>query len=416
MSEFHFSDGQLQVEDVPLRAIADEFDTPTFVYSRAAIVTAYEKYQNAFSGHEHLICYAVKANSNLGILSLLASMGSGFDIVSGGELHRVIQAGGEPGKVVFSGVGKQAWEIQLALESGIACFNLESDSELQLLNEIATKLGKVAAISVRVNPDVDAKTHPYTATGLKENKFGVSARDAMAIYRRAQQLPNIKIEGIDYHIGSQITDLSPLIDSLTHILELVDELEAMDISLSHIDVGGGIGIAYHDEQPIDIDDYASSILQTLGGHRLRLLFEPGRFIVGNAGILLTRVITIKQNDDKKFVVVDAAMNDLIRPALYQSWQQIENVEQSDEPTDFYDVVGPVCESADFLARNRKLFVREGDLLAIFSCGAYGFVMSSNYNSRNRAAELIVSGADIHCVRKRESIADQIRLESVLDSD
>lgn len=416
MSEFHFFNGQLQAEGVPLSAIADEFSTPTFVYSKASIVTAYENFQNAFSGHEHLICYSVKANSNLGILSLLASMGSGFDIVSGGELHRVITAGGDPAKVVFSGVGKQAWEIQLALESGIACFNLESASELHLLNELAVKLGKVAAISVRVNPDVDANTHPYIATGLKANKFGVSARDAMMIYRKAQQLPNIEIKGIDYHIGSQITDLSPLVDSLTSILVLVDKLEDMGIILSHIDVGGGIGILYKDEQTINIDDYASSILRILDKRKFQLLFEPGRFIVGNAGILLTRVITIKQNGEKKFIVVDAAMNDLIRPALYQSWQRIENVRQSDEPTQNCDIVGPVCESADFLARNRKLFVREGDLLAIFSSGAYGFVMSSNYNSRNRAAELIVSGTDVHCVRKRESIADQIRLESVLDTD
>lgn len=416
MSEFHFSDGQLQVEGVPLQSIADEFSTPTFVYSKASIVTAYENFQKAFIGHDHLICYAVKANSNLGILSLLASMGSGFDIVSGGELHRVIMAGGEPGKIIFSGVGKQAWEIQLALETGIACFNLESDSELNLLNDTAIKLDKVAAISVRVNPDVDAKTHPYTATGLKENKFGVPAKDAIEMYRKAQRLPNIEIKGINYHIGSQITEIAPFIDSLTHILGLVDELEAMDISLSHIDVGGGIGIVYQDEQPIDIDEYAGSILQALGNHKHQLLFEPGRFIVGNAGILLTRVLNIKQNGDKKFAVVDAAMNDLLRPALYQSWQRIENVEQSDEPMHRYDVVGPVCESADFLARNRLLCVREGDLLAIFSSGAYGFVMSSNYNSRNRAAELLVSGVDVHCVRKRETIADQISLESVLGND
>ncbi|MBQ74251.1 MAG: diaminopimelate decarboxylase [Gammaproteobacteria bacterium] len=416
MSEFEFLDGQLHAEGVPLSKIAEEYGTPTFVYSKASIVTAYENFQAAFSGHDHQICYAVKANSNLGILSLLASMGSGFDIVSGGELQRVLKAGGEAAKVVFSGVGKQAWEIELAIEKGIGCFNLESDSELNLVNEIAARLNKIAAISVRVNPDVDAKTHPYTATGLKENKFGVSAREAVAIYRRAAKLSNIEIQGIDYHIGSQITDISPLVDSLAHILELVDELETMNISLSHIDVGGGIGITYKDEQSINIDEYASAILQTLGDHGQKLLFEPGRYIVGNAGILLSRVVTIKQNDNKKFAVVDAAMNDLIRPALYQSWQRIENIEQSSGPRDSYDVVGPICESADFLGKNRELPLCKGDLVAVYSSGAYGFVMSSNYNSRNRAAELLVSGTDIHCIRQRESFADQIRLESIPGDD
>jgi diaminopimelate decarboxylase len=415
MGEFRFKDGHLQVEGVPLGTVAEEFGTPAFVYSRASIVQAYESFENAFSGHEHLICYAVKANSNLGILNLLSSMGSVFDIVSGGELHRVIEAGGDPGKVVFSGVGKQPWEIRLALETGIACFNLESGSELDLLNKIATDLDRIAPVSVRVNPDVDAKTHPYTSTGLKDNKFGVCAGDAILIYRKAQELANIDIKGIDFHIGSQITGLSPFIDSLTLILDLVDELETMDITLSHIDVGGGIGIVYEDEPRVDIEEYAGLILQTLGNRKHRLLFEPGRFIVGNAGILLTRVNNIKQNGARRFAVVDAAMNDLIRPALYQSWQKIENIDQSDAPLRNYDVVGPVCETADFLAHNRMLSVREGDLLAIFSSGAYGFVMSSNYNSRNRAPELIVSGTDIHCVRRRESIADQIRLESILDT-
>ena len=416
MSEFQFLDGQLHAEDVPASKIAEEYGTPTFIYSKAAIVTAYENFQAAFSEHDHQICYAVKANSNLGILSLLASMGSGFDIVSGGELKRVIEAGADAEKVVFSGAGKLAWEIELALEQGISCFNLESDSELNLVNKIALKLGKVAAISVRVNPDVDAKTHPYTATGLKENKFGVSSRDAVTIYQRAQQLPNVEIKGIDCHIGSQITEISPLVDSLVLLLELVDELEAIGISLAHIDLGGGIGIKYQDEEPIDIDLYASAIQQTLGNRSLKLFFEPGRYIIGNAGILLSRIVTIKQNENKKFAVVDAAMNDLIRPALYQSWQRIENIKQSSAPRDSYDVVGPICESADFLGKNRELSLCEGDLIAVFSSGAYGFAMSSNYNSRNRAAELLVSGKSIHCIRQRESFADQIRLESIPGND
>lgn len=418
MKAFHYSNGSLHAEQVSLETIADEFDTPTFVYSRSAIVEAYQNFEKAFSGHDHLICYAVKANSNLGVLGLLASLGAGFDIVSGGELHRVIEAGGEPGKIVFSGVGKQPWEINAALEAGIGCFNLESASELSVLNELAVNLDKTARISVRVNPDVDPKTHPYIATGLKESKFGVSVDQALAIYQQAAGLANIDVIGIDFHIGSQIVELSPFTDALTCILELVDELERTGIMLSHIDVGGGIGITYQDEAPVDVAEYASCILQILGNRSHRLLFEPGRLIVGNAGILLTRVTTIKQNVGKNFAVVDAAMNDLIRPALYQSWQDIKCVKSSDPSTappnsKKYDVVGPVCESSDFLARDRELSINEGDLLAIWSSGAYAFAMSSNYNSRNRAAEVIVVDDSVFCVRKRETIADQIRLESIL---
>lgn len=416
MNAFQYVNGRLQAEDVPLEAIADEFDTPTFIYSRSAIVEAYRNFENAFTGKDHLICYAVKANSNLGVLGLLASLGAGFDIVSGGELHRVLDAGGDPAKVVFSGVGKQNWEINAALKANIACFNLESASELRVLNRLAANLNTSARISVRVNPDVDPKTHPYIATGLKEGKFGVSAGEAMVIYLEANKLPNIEVIGIDFHIGSQIVELSPFSDALMRILELVDELEKMDIRLSHIDVGGGIGITYKDEQPVDVAEYAACILQILGNRSHRLLCEPGRHIVGNAGILLTRITTIKQNEGKKFAIVDAAMNDLIRPALYQSWQDIKCVvtsNQSAPNATKYDVVGPVCESSDFLGRDRELEINEGDLLAIFSAGAYGFTMSSNYNSRNRAAEVIVSGGTVHCVRKRETIADQVRLETTL---
>ena len=418
MKSFHYTNGSLHAEQVSLETIADEFDTPTFVYSRSAIVEAYQNFEKAFSGRNHLICYAVKANSNLGVLGLLASLGAGFDIVSGGELHRVIEAGGDPSKIVFSGVGKQTWEINAALQAGISCFNLESASELVVLNQLAVNLDKTAPISVRVNPDVDPKTHPYIATGLKESKFGVSMDEALAIYQQAAQLPNIDVIGIDFHIGSQIVELSPFSDALTRILELVDELERTGITLSHIDLGGGLGITYKDEQPIHVEEYASCILQIMGNRSHRLLCEPGRLIVGNAGVLLTRVTTIKQNEGKNFAVVDAAMNDLIRPALYQSWQDIKCVNSSNQSTTaqaskIYDVVGPICESSDFLARDRELSINEGDLLAICSSGAYAFAMSSNYNSRNRAAEVIVSDDTVFCVRKRETIADQIRLESIL---
>jgi diaminopimelate decarboxylase len=417
MSEFSYKNGTLHAEDVPLEKIAEEYGTPTFVYSRKAIVEAYTRFKSAFDGRDHQICYAVKANSNLGVLSIFSGLGAGFDIVSGGELQRVLAAGGEPGKIVFSGVGKQEWEINLALEVGIACFNLESVSELRLLSELATSANKTAAISLRVNPDVDPKTHPYISTGLKDNKFGIAIHQAVDIYQEAAGLSGIKIEGVDFHIGSQITELSPFADTMVRILELVDDLEKVGISLSHIDLGGGIGITYDDENPIDIEEYASCILQAMGRRPQKLLFEPGRVFVGNAGVLLTRATTLKENGSKNYVVVDAAMNDLIRPALYQAWQRIESVTKSGDEPKTVDIVGPVCESSDFLGKDRQLSVAEGDLLAIHSAGAYGFGMSSNYNSRNRAAEVIVSGDRSHCVRKRETIADQLRLESVLsDTD
>ncbi|MFP6807794.1 MAG: diaminopimelate decarboxylase [Pseudomonadales bacterium] len=413
MNDFQYKDGELHAEDASLIEIAAQYSTPTFVYSSAAIKRSYQQFETAFAGQDHLICYAVKANSNIGILGLLAGLGSGFDIVSGGELERVLVAGGDPNKIIFSGVGKQAWEIEAALKAGIACFNLESASELQLISRSCSELQKTARISVRVNPDVDPKTHPYIATGLKESKFGVSPGEALMIYEQANTIDCIEITGIDFHIGSQITELSPFADALARVLELVDELSDMGIELKHIDLGGGIGITYKDEEPLHIDEYASCISQMMAGRAHQLVFEPGRVIVGNAGILLSRVITIKESEDTNFAVLDAAMNDLIRPALYQSWQDIKNVRQTDKAESIYDVVGPICESADFLAKNRSLALDEGDLVAIYSSGAYGFAMSSNYNSRSRAAELIVIGSDVHCVRKRETFEDQIRLETIL---
>ncbi len=412
MSVFASRNGSLHVEDVPLTDIADEYGTPTFVYSKRAIIEAYTEFHQAFERHPHLICYAVKANSNLAVLNILAGLGAGFDIVSGGELQRVLAAGGDPEKIVFSGVGKQHWELSLALKTGISCFNLESAEELHLLNQIAAQLGVTAAVSVRVNPNVDAQTHPYISTGLRENKFGVSDSQALQIYRQAHEMAHIAIKGIDFHIGSQITELSPFADALARILDLVDQLEKEDITLAHIDVGGGLGIRYQDEAPIDVQEYASCVLQTLGNRRQKLIFEPGRMLVGNAGLLLTQVLVTKHNGEKRFVVVDAAMNDLIRPALYQAWQKIVNVADGGNPS-LCDVVGPVCETGDFLAKDRNLDASAGDLLAIHSSGAYGFVMSSNYNSRNRACEVMVAGDQSFCVRQRESFEDQVRLETIL---
>lgn len=412
MSTFHYQEGELHIEDVPAREIAEQFGTPAYVYSATAIETAWREFDQAFAGHDHLVCYAVKANSNLGVLSLLARLGSGFDIVSGGELERVLRAGGQADKIVFSGVGKTAEEMRRAVDAGIACFNVESASELRLLNTIAGELGTRAPMSIRVNPDVDPRTHPYIATGLRENKFGIASDAAVALYHEAASLDHLDIRGIDCHIGSQITEISPFVTALARVLELVDELEAAGIELDHVDVGGGLGVRYRDEEPVHIEDYARAILETLGHRRHRLMFEPGRYIVANAGILLSRVITLKDNEDKHFAVIDAAMNDLIRPALYQSWHDVRAVSPRAGEPRTWEIVGPVCETGDFLARNRSLCIDEGDLVAIDSAGAYSFVMSSNYNTRGRAPEIMVSGHEIQCVRERESIDDQLRLERV----
>ncbi len=415
MSAFTFKDNssnkkELYVEDIPLTQIAEQYSTPTYVYSKAAIEAAYKEFDGAFANHAHMSCYAVKANSNLGVLSLLASLGAGFDVVSGGELERALRAGAVPGKIVFSGVGKEDWEINKALQVGIACFNVESEAELYQLNNLAGKLGLIAPISIRINPDVDAGTHPYISTGLKENKFGVSRTASLALYAVAADMDNLNPKGIDCHIGSQITEIEPFIAALQRLVEMVDELEAEGISLEHIDLGGGLGVQYQDEIPVNIDEYASAIMQTLGHRKHQLVFEPGRYIVANAGILLTRAINLKENEGKHFVVVDAGMNDFLRPALYQSWQGISVVKTESTTKRDYDVVGPICETSDSLGKNRELAVNAGDLLAVHSAGAYGFGMSSNYNSRNRAAEVIVSGNKSQCVRERETIEDQLRGE------
>jgi len=408
----HRADGDLYMEQVSLNEIAEQHGTPCYVYSEAAIRRAYESFDKAFAGHPHAIRYAVKANSNIAILQLLAEMGAGFDIVSAGELTRVLKAGGDATSVVFSGVGKQNWEIEYALTSGIGCFNVESESELRRISAIAAELQVSAPVSMRVNPDVDAKTHPYIATGLKENKFGVAPKIAIDMYRTAKADPWLSIVGIDCHIGSQITELEPFLDALERLLELTDDLSGQGTELSHIDLGGGLGIRYRDEEPINIETFAGAIIQAMSGRSQQLMFEPGRMIVGNAGLLLTRVNTCKVNEERNFAVTDAAMNDLIRPALYDAWQEVQPVMTRSGENRQWDIVGPVCETGDFLAKNRSLALEEGDLLAVLSAGAYGFVMSSNYNSRGRAAEIMVSGTDHCCIRRRETIEDLLALESL----
>lgn len=406
--------GRLFLEDCDLAALAERYGTPCYVYSRAAIENAYRAFDEAFAEEEHLICYAVKANSNLAVLALLARLGAGFDIVSVGELERVLRAGGDPAKVVFSGVAKTADEMRRALQAGILCFNLESEAELDRLNAVAGELGRRAPVSLRVNPDVDPKTHPYISTGLRDNKFGIEIGRAEAVYRRAAELPNIDIVGLDFHIGSQLIDVSPIADALERVLELVDRLEAAGIRLHHLDIGGGIGIRYRDEEPPHPADYAAQLRERLGGRRFKLLMEPGRAIVGNAGLLLTRVEYLKPTPHKNFALVDAAMNDLLRPALYEAWQRIVPVvENPGASTQRYDVVGPVCESGDFLGKDRDLAIAPGDLLAVCSAGAYGFVMSSNYNSRPRAPEVMVDGDTAHVIRRRERIEELWNGEALL---
>ncbi|MDX9874777.1 MAG: diaminopimelate decarboxylase [Spongiibacteraceae bacterium] len=414
MTAFNYRDGELHAEGVPLRTLAQAFGTPTYVYSRAAIEERFRSYTAALTGRSHLICYAVKANSNLAVLNVLAQLGAGFDIVSGGELQRVIAAGGDPAKVVFSGVGKTHQEMREALAAGIHCFNVESSAELERLNDVAGEFGQRAPVSLRVNPDVDAQTHPYISTGLKENKFGIPIDEAPAVYRRARELPHIEIRGVDCHIGSQLTQTAPFLDALGRVLALIDELAADGITVDHLDLGGGLGVRYRDEQPPEPNAYVEAVLRVLGDRPVKLIFEPGRSIVANAGLLLTTVEYLKCGEHKNFCVVDAAMNDLIRPALYDAWMAIQPVaEQSDAPRRTFDVVGPVCETGDFLGKERELAVAPGDLLAVMSAGAYGFGMSSNYNSRPRAAEVMVDGDRFHLVRARETFADLIRGESVL---
>lgn len=406
MSHFEYRNGALHAESVSLAQIAEHYGTPCFVYSRAALTEAYRSFDAAFAAHDHLICYAVKANSSLAILNLFARLSSGFDIVSGGELARVLAAGGDPAKVVFSGVGKSSEDIRTALNAGILCFNVESAAELERINRIAGEIGKTASVSLRVNPDVDAKTHPYIATGLRQNKFGVAYSAAVALYRHAAQLKHVRITGIDCHIGSQLTEISPFVAALDKVLALIDQLEQEDIPVKHLDLGGGLGIRYQaEEHPPSVNEYASALLRRLGNRKQKLLFEPGRLLTGNAGVLLTRIEYLKTGEEKNFAIIDAAMNDLMRPALYDAWHDIVAVNASTAPEQTWEIVGPVCETGDFLGRERRLRIQEGDLLAIMSAGAYGMSMSSNYNTRPRAAEVMIDGEKTHLIRKRETIGD-----------
>ncbi len=413
MEAFSYRDGQLFAEGVALPALAQRFGTPTYVYSRAHIEAQYRAYADALEGMPHLVCFAVKANSNLGVLNVLARLGAGFDIVSRGELERVLAAGGEPGRIVFSGVGKTRDDMCRALEVGVHCFNVESTDELERLQQVAAELGMKAPVSLRVNPDVDAGTHPYISTGLKENKFGIDIDNAEAVYARAAELPNLEVVGVDCHIGSQLTSLPPFLDALDRLLALIDRLATRGIQIRHLDLGGGLGVRYRDEQPPLAGDYIQAVRQRIEGRGLALVFEPGRSIVANAGLLLTRVEYLKHTAHKDFAIVDAAMNDLIRPALYQAWMNVIAVQPHEGDTRRYDIVGPICETGDFLAKDRELALAEGDLLAVCSAGAYGFVMSSNYNTRGRAAEVLVDGDQAFEVRRRESVQELYAGESLL---
>ena len=418
MEAFRLRDGVLHAEGLSLEAIARQHRTPCYVYSRAAFEARWREFDVAFASHDHLICYAVKANSNLGVLDALARLGSGFDIVSGGELGRVLAAGGEARRVVFAGVGKTREEMAQALRAGIASFNVESAQELECLNGVAASVGIPAPVSVRVNPDVDPQTHPYIATGLNENKFGVPIEEAPGIYRRAIGLKHLRVTGVDCHIGSQLVNLAPFTAALERVLGLVDGLHAAGISIDHLNLGGGMGIRYLNEEPPTPRAYAEALLERVSGRQLKIIVEPGRAIAGESGVLITKVLYIKRNRERQFAVVDAAMNDLLRPALYQAWQAIEPVRQrdGDARADCYDIVGPICESADFLGKGRRLALEAGDLLAVRCAGAYGFVMSSNYNARPRAAEVLVDGDTCHLVRRRETLDDLLAPESRLPPD
>ncbi|WP_205341151.1 diaminopimelate decarboxylase [Denitrificimonas caeni] len=413
MQAFTYKKSELHAENVALSAIAEEFGTPTYVYSRAHIEAQYRSYADALQGVEHLVCFAVKANSNIAVLNILARLGAGFDIVSIGELERVLAAGGLPERMVFSGVGKTREEMQRALEVGVHCFNVESVDELDRLQDVATQMNVIAPVSLRVNPDVDAGTHPYISTGLKDNKFGIDINIAESVYQHAATLSHIEIKGVDCHIGSQLTSLTPFLDALERVLLLVDRLAEKGITIRHLDLGGGLGVRYQDEQPPCAGDYMAAVRERLAGRELALVFEPGRYIVANAGVLLMQVEYLKHTEHKDFAIVDAAMNDMLRPALYQAWMDVQAVRPRTGATRCYDIVGPVCETGDFLAKERDLALAEGDLLALCSAGAYGFVMSSNYNSRGRAAEVVVDGEQAYLVRRRETIEELYAHESLL---
>ena len=415
MDFFNYQGSSLYAEGVAVSQLAEQYGTPLYVYSRKTLERHYRAYDDALAAQDHLICYAVKANSNLAVLNVLARLGAGFDIVSVGELERVLTAGGDPAKVIFSGVGKQPAEMRRALEVGIKCFNVESEAELERLSEVASAMGVQAPVSLRVNPDVDAQTHPYISTGLKENKFGISIDRAEEVYRKAASLPNLDVKGVDCHIGSQLTQSEPFLDALDRLLVLIDRLAESNIQITHLDLGGGLGVRYDNETPPEPSDYAHLVLERLGDRALTLIMEPGRSIAANAGILLTRVEYLKPTEAKNFAIVDAAMNDLLRPSLYSAWQAIIPAEQpaDDVAVEEYDLVGPICETGDFIGKNRKLALKQGDLLAVRSAGAYGFAMSSNYNSRNRAAEVMVDEEQSFLVRRRETFEQQIAGESVI---
>ncbi|QNS15669.1 diaminopimelate decarboxylase [Mannheimia bovis] len=415
MNHFEYKNNQLFAEDVAISDIIQQHGTPAYIYSRATLERHWHAFNNAFGSHPHLVCFAVKSNSNIALLNVMARLGSGFDIVSQGELERVLAAGGDPAKVVFSGVAKSHTEIKRALEVGIRCFNIESISELHRINEVADQLGKIAPISLRVNPDVDAHTHPYISTGLKENKFGVSVTQAREVYRLAKTLPNVKITGMDCHIGSQLTELQPFLDATDRLIILMEQLRKDGIELHHLDLGGGLGVPYNDEEPPHPTEYAKALLEKLKGYEnLEIIIEPGRAITANAGILVTKVEYLKQNEDRNFAIVDTGMNDMIRPALYEAYMQITEVDKTlNRQTAIYDVVGPICETSDFLGKQRELAIAEGDLIAMRSAGAYGAAMSSTYNSRPQAAEIMVDGNQAHLIKARASFADLWRLEKLL---
>ncbi|MEG9546003.1 diaminopimelate decarboxylase [Mannheimia sp. HC-2023] len=415
MNHFEYKNNQLFAEDVAISDIIKQHGTPAYIYSRATLERHWHAFNNAFGSHPHLVCFAVKSNSNIALLNVMARLGSGFDIVSQGELERVLAAGGDPAKVVFSGVAKSHIEIKRALEVGIRCFNIESISELHRINEVAGQLGKVAPISLRVNPDVDAHTHPYISTGLKENKFGVSVTQAREVYRLAKTLPNVKITGMDCHIGSQLTELQPFLDATDRLIILMEQLREDGIELHHLDLGGGLGVPYNGEEPPHPTEYAKALLEKLKGYKnLEIIIEPGRAITANAGILVTKVEYLKQNEDRNFAIVDTGMNDMIRPALYEAYMQITEVDKTlNRQTAIYDVVGPICETSDFLGKQRELAIAEGDLIAVRSAGAYGAAMSSTYNSRPQAAEIMVDGNQAHLIKARASFADLWRLEKLL---
>jgi diaminopimelate decarboxylase len=412
---FHYQQDKLYAEGVSLSDIARQYGTPCYVYSRAALTEAYQQFSTALQGREHLICYAVKANSNLGVLNVLARLGAGFDIVSGGELQRVLAAGGDAGKVVFSGVGKTEAEMRMALDANILCFNVESSAELERLNEVAASMGIVAPISLRVNPDVDAKTHPYISTGLKQNKFGVTYSEALNLYRKIKnELPSLRISGMDCHIGSQLTEIAPFTEAIEKILVLANVLASEGIDLEHLDLGGGLGICYNDESPPTIAEYVSAMKKALAGRKEKIILEPGRVLAGNAGVLLMRVEYLKRGEEKNFAIVDAAMNDLMRPALYDAHHEILPVERENNTPEIFEIVGPVCETGDFIGHARELSIMPQSLLAVLSAGAYGMSMSSNYNTRPRAAEVMVDGSSMHLIREREKVEQLYSDEKIIE--